>query len=311
MPSKRTKSFDNDVAVICTKNRRDDLYRCLESISRSTEPPRAVAVVDGGSDLNQGDLAQLFEQRMSGVALIYLRSDDYGLVRARNVALNALEDEFRILHFFDDDVILGSTYFELLRGFFRTNRPVGAGGLVNVASPSRPHKLFTTIGIHTNKPGVILPNGFATGSDEVRDTHRVEWLPGCAMSYDLERIGGMRFDERRAYYPIGEDVDFSCRAAARGPLFHVGSAELFHNLSPVNRVGANKWVREDVWHRWAMAEDGLGGVKRGPVITSSILFALLYIAGGALRRNRSHIGMGLSAILGLWEVVSGRGRIAS
>lgn len=311
MNSDSADGYGNDVAVICTKNRKDDLLKCLNSILQSNDPPKAVAVIDGGGGVSELELQSLCSVTRPEIGFIYLRSDEYGLVKARNVALDAFEHRFKVIHFFDDDVILGRLYFTELRAFFRTNKPAGAGGLVKVASPSRPHRIFTILGIHVNKPGVILRNGIAAGSDEIKSIHRVAWLPGCAMSFDLDKSRGLRFDIRRSLHPIGEDVDFSCRVAERGALFHVGSAELFHNLSPVNRVSASKWVREDIWHRWLLAEDSLAEVSKWKVISSSILFAFLYVFGGILSLSYVKLAMGLSSMIGVWDLISGKGRLAS
>lgn len=290
----------DDVVVFCTKNRPADLRSALTSIAGCKMKPNAVAVVDGGIGLEVDDLRRIFEK--TAIEFLYLRSDDFGLVRARNVALSALHSEYDIIHFFDDDVIVHPEYFNTINPIFESHDVVGAGGFVEAKIMPRSNWLFVLLGIHSRNDGVVLKNGFSFGSTFRSGLHEVEWLPGCAMSFNLDKIKDLKFDVRRANYPIGEDVDFGLRASKLGKMIHAGSAKIFHNLSAVNRISQSNWVRQDVWHRSRLAFDKLGRVSFAHVCTSTLLFGFIHIIAGMLYFDRDKLSIGRAALHGLADV---------
>jgi GT2 family glycosyltransferase len=92
--------------VICTRDRPDELSRCLSSLPRQSYPPSEIIVVDNASR----------DQRTRDVALaagvIYVREDRPGLDVARNSgALRATSD---IVAYTDDDVLLHPHWLERL-----------------------------------------------------------------------------------------------------------------------------------------------------------------------------------------------------
>lgn len=108
--------------VICTRDRPDELARCLASLPRQSLRPREIIVVDNASR----------DGRTREVALAagatYLREDRPGLDIARNTG--ALQVTSEIVAFTDDDVLLHPRWLERLVAAFDDPAIAAVTGLV-------------------------------------------------------------------------------------------------------------------------------------------------------------------------------------
>jgi GT2 family glycosyltransferase len=85
--------------VVCTRDRADELTRCLDSLARLSYPDFEVVVVDNGF---AGSGARVVCERARGkLDLTYVREPVAGLARARNTGIAAARND--ILAFIDDD----------------------------------------------------------------------------------------------------------------------------------------------------------------------------------------------------------------
>jgi glycosyltransferase involved in cell wall biosynthesis len=117
------RSEDQSVSVvICTRDRPDELARCLASFSGQTRPPREVIVVDNASR----------EQRTHELSMaaeaIYVREDRPGLDFARNAGIRAASGE--IIVYTDDDVRLHPRWLERIVAAFDDSRIMAVTGQV-------------------------------------------------------------------------------------------------------------------------------------------------------------------------------------
>lgn len=108
--------------VICTRNRPDELRRCLASLPQQTLRPREVIVVDNAS----------IDGRTRDVALaagaVCVREDRPGLDIARNTG--ARRASAPIVAYTDDDVLLHPTWLERLVAAFDAPDIAAVTGLV-------------------------------------------------------------------------------------------------------------------------------------------------------------------------------------
>lgn len=108
--------------IICTRDRPDELARCLASLSSQSRTPDEVIVVDNASR----------DGRTREVALAagvtYVREDRPGLDRARNTGLLATRSE--ILVYTDDDTELHPRWFEQMVSGFDGEQVMAVTGLV-------------------------------------------------------------------------------------------------------------------------------------------------------------------------------------
>lgn len=258
--------WPSDALVIPTRNRIDDIKRCLASIEAASHVPNRILVVDS-SDGRETE--QYCAQ--SHLPITYIKAPR-GWIIQRNIALAEIQEQ--IVHFIDDDVEVEPDYFrELVQALRDSPQAAGVGGAV--ASPdganivNRPTLIGRLALKESLHPGRVLRSGHNIGSFDSPKAINVDWLPGCSMSFRMSAIRGLKFDERREDIP-GEDVDFGLRALERGPLIFTPAARLIHHVSPTNRHDYPWWVRGSVRNRWMLAVDFPHRVSRGLVVYSSI-----------------------------------------
>jgi glycosyltransferase involved in cell wall biosynthesis len=108
--------------VICTRDRPDELARCLESLSEQTHQPKEVVVVDNAS--REGRTREL----AMAADVTYVREDQPGLDFARNAGIRAASAE--IIVYTDDDVRLHPRWLERIVAAFDDSRIMVVTGLV-------------------------------------------------------------------------------------------------------------------------------------------------------------------------------------
>jgi len=295
--------IERDALVICTRNRAQDLERCLRSVEIQSRVPTETLVVDSSDGDEALIVVQEFADRGNIPNLRFVHTAR-GLTKQRNFALDMLSSGVDIVHFIDDDVELAGEYVNsLLTEFEASPHLVGAGGMVLGGNREPPKRLAIWGGRESTTPGRVLPSGFNIGAHETPTAVGMEWLPGCSMSFRRQRIQGLRFDEERVGYAIGEDVDFGLRASAVGELRHVPSARLVHNQSPVNRIDRPEIMRLAVRHRWTLAADGLGRVKRTAVVYGTLTESIHQLLSGVRHANGTSLKCAHAVVLGLLDIL--------
>ena len=108
--------------VICTRDRPEELARCLESFSGQTRRPDQIVVVDNVSRDDRTRLVAL------AAAVDYVREDRPGLDIARNTGTLAATGD--IVAYTDDDVALHPLWLERLVAAFDAGDVMAVTGLV-------------------------------------------------------------------------------------------------------------------------------------------------------------------------------------
>ena len=118
----RQAPFLSTSVVICTRDRPEELQRCLASLPLQTYPPREIIVVDNAPR----------DERTRAVALaagaIYVREDRPGLDIARNTGARHVSSE--VVAYTDDDVLLHPRWLERLIAAFDDPQFAAVTGLV-------------------------------------------------------------------------------------------------------------------------------------------------------------------------------------
>ena len=109
--------------VICTRNRPEDLTRCLASLERCVPSPSEVIVVDNAPG---NDATEQAVRAFPGIR--YVREDRPGLSHARNAGVWAATGE--IVAFTDDDVELPEEWIARLTAPFADPEVASVTGLV-------------------------------------------------------------------------------------------------------------------------------------------------------------------------------------
>lgn len=180
--------------IICTRNGRDRIGNCLESV-RNLAGGFETIVVDDGSDDGTADLVA---EHFPFARL--LRLDPCGLSAARNAGAAAANGE--ILAFTDDDCAPDREWLVRLARVFADGRFAAAGGPNLPPAPRNWHEAVVCA-----SPGAP--------SHVMLDDEEAEHLPGCNLAVTkaaFDAVGG--FDPQ--FQTAGDDVDICWRLRAAG-----------------------------------------------------------------------------------------------
>jgi glycosyltransferase involved in cell wall biosynthesis len=229
---RRCQQLRADISIIIpSKDREEDVNRCVHSIVTQETQPREIVVVDQSARRYSlpvhRSLIHMYEPHLSG------------LTAARNVGIRRATSD--IIFFLDDDCELMTDCVRLLAEGFGEH-PEAIAIACNLLHPPEwqrlsLHKLGSyvfEVGFFNLRPkrtreGVFLRN--ATGVAAFRS-----WL----FQHEL-------FDEKLTGPCTGEDWEFSLRAARYGYIIKLEQARVRHNASRVNRAD----VRRHLQNRWA------------------------------------------------------------
>lgn len=291
-----------DVLVICTRNRRDDLMRCLSTVAGSLRLPAGIVIVDSSDTDASGAFVREWAENVPETLVRYVKSPP-GLTIQRNAALQLVRDYYDIIHFLDDDVSVSEDYFASIISVFEENSDcAGVGGHVEGWWNQKPARLIDRLGgLDSATNGAVTRAGFSCIPRSTAGVSQVHWLSGCCMSFRTNSIRGLEFDGSRLGYGLGEDVDFTMRVAERGSLLHATAARLSHHQSPVNRFSQREIIRQAVRHRWALADAGLGEVRHGWVVLGSVFESLRFAFQGifAPSDKRRYFGLSFASLQGI------------
>ena len=203
--------------VVCETNRRLAL--------QTRRPDRICISVTKSEDAPAPENAGAAEIVLSPV----------GLCAQRNSGLDHVGRDADFVTFFDDDFVPAPDYLERLENYFTAHPDVaGVTGLVLADGVTGPGLSFA------DADCVLAKHSPAPLSDATKIQQRS--LYGCNMSFRREAIEGLRFDETLPLYGWLEDVDFSVRAAHRGPVVKTDAVAGVHlgvkgGRSPGVRLG--------------------------------------------------------------------------
>jgi GT2 family glycosyltransferase len=135
--SRRTQPALSASLIICTRDRPDELRRCLASLPAQSYPPTEVIVVDNASRDNRT------RQVAEAAGVTYVREDRPGLSHARNSGIRHSSAE--VIAFTDDDVILHPRWLERLLFALQESEALAVTGLVLPAElDTEAQQLFET-----------------------------------------------------------------------------------------------------------------------------------------------------------------------
>ena len=220
-------------AVVCTRNRPTELKDVVFDLLSQETPLSKVLIVDS-SDLRNHKSIDLIAELDARISVIRTQP---GLCLQRNRALLELPD-YGIVSFFDDDVRLQSSYIsEIYRVFQSDQKVCGVGGRTDeIPAGSRTIRLRERVfRADSYKSGKLLRSGINIPFYDNTKIYEVDWLPGCCMSFRLDLIKNLEFDETRPGVGWGEDVDFSLKASKYGKLVISPFSSVRHLQSKLNR----------------------------------------------------------------------------
>ncbi len=241
--------MDRVSVIISTKNRTQDVIRCLGSISIQTMLPDEIVIVDSS------DTEQLKEElgAFHVLNIKYIHSKP-GLTLQRNMGKKDSSGD--LLIFLDDDVTLDKDYIKEIMHVFESCRvrPIGGvtGEIVNAGKDKTMVQEFygfvdeifaALFFLVRSGDGRFQLSGFPTilrggSKDKIK---KVEFLYGCNMAFKREVINRFEFDENLCGYGWGEDDDVAYRVSREYQNIYTPFARIvLNNVSP--STGGSKYA---------------------------------------------------------------------
>ena len=200
--------------IICTRNRAEQLERCLRSLQNLSHPPHEIIVVDNApsSDATQQLVAKIPEVK-------YVLEPRPGLSVARNTGIR--HSTGNIIAFTDDDAIVHPDWIARIAQSFSGDRTVAITGLILPAELENEAQLIFQKG-HTGFGWGYRPTTFDTQFfEEMKPLAVPVWRIGAGANMAFRRelfdkIG--YFDERLGAGASGcsEDSEIWYRVLAEG-----------------------------------------------------------------------------------------------
>lgn len=240
-----------DVSVIiCTKDRTDDLIRCLDSLHYQTRLPDELIIVDASQNNKTKDMVEQKKEHLP-FDVIYGKTGS-GLTRQRNTGIGLSQGKY--VFFFDDDVILEQGFIEIICDTFYRFKELDVGGItgriVNIpALPGSWDSLFKQLFFLSDLGhGRVKLSGLP--SIKISDESGfVESLSGGCTAYLKEVFDQFSFDENLKGYAYLEDVDFSYRVGRKYRLFYQPKARLRHYPSTYLKTDSKELRKMFVRHQ--------------------------------------------------------------
>lgn len=224
MSSENNKKLPLVSIVVCTRNRKNLLRKCLNSISESDYPKSnfEVVVVDNGSTDGTTDLENEFSD------FTWLNENTVGLSTARNTGSRAAKGS--IVAFTDDDCVVDSGWLKnLVSSLGEDPSVIGVGGSCYPADPEIIKKKLSNKKM--SGPGIV---------DFGRERKFVNELVGGNFAFRCQAFSVAKFDKRLGRRGAlsfgGEDSDFCFQLTAKGyRLLYTPSAWVYH-MVPASRL---------------------------------------------------------------------------
>jgi glycosyltransferase involved in cell wall biosynthesis len=234
--------------VIATKNRLQDIIKCIESILIQTLLPDEIVIVDS-SDTHE--LNSRIKEFKSGITKIIYVHTKPGVNYQRNIGIEKSSGD--IVFFLDDDTILEKDFLKEIVNVFENDKEKKIGGvqgdIINVKTKNRSvvYSILTAISRTINIAldnifflykignGKFRLSGFPTYRYGTNKMVYVECLPSGLTAFRREVLNEFAWDEN-IYYMT--DDDFSYRVSRKYKNVYTPYARLIHNVSPTAREKA-------------------------------------------------------------------------
>lgn len=227
--------------IICTKNRYDDIIKCIETILKQTILPYELIIVDASDTEKNRDVIQGMIKD-SGIQLKYKHTKP-NTAYQRNVGIAMVDGD--LVFFFDDDVILNNDYHEKILDVYKMDKNQEVAGVTGTVTNTVENpflgKVFRAIfllstaenNLGKKYPSFSLDDGIIS----------IDNMLGCQMSFRRNICNEYQFDPFMGQligYAFLEDREFTLRVAQKNIMLQTPFAKAYHSVSPVAREKINR-----------------------------------------------------------------------
>ena len=233
-------------AIICTKDRFNEVLICVNSILTQTIQPEEIVIIDS-SENNTLEIKLKDLLKDKPIEVNYLNFDA-NLTKARNMGIEISKNQ--IVTFLDDDTVLDKNYFEEILKVFYKYKDINLGGVSgNIINGNQSlvrdffNKLFF---LFRYSNGTFRLSGIQTFvAKSVNNVMKVDSLSGANMSFKKDIIKQFGFDENS---PCSEDDDVAWRISRKFQNMYTPFALIEHNPPELGGYGkrSERWEKEIV-----------------------------------------------------------------
>nr|WP_232058214.1 glycosyltransferase family 2 protein [Cohnella abietis] len=287
---------------ICTRNRHEDLERCIHSISmQNPQFPVEVLIVDDG-EIPETLLTD-FEIILSNpnFELHYYKKQIPGLIHSRVETIRLAKHE--VILFLDDDVELASGYLDRLMDLYnRYPDAAGVGGRDVLLGTSFIWRMFCKVFLYgSNKPGKLSLSGYG-GSMTLwclmKEPFQTEYLVGCNMSFRRGALLDLQPVPWLIGYSVGEDLYLTQVARCYGQVWLDPDLKVIHHQSSQSRDKVKQVAYSDIVnHYYLLRENGSAFWRYICLLWTSIGLLIRSMLRKAHRPKRSGYWSGLKFVI--------------
>lgn len=301
--------------IIPTRNRPQDLARCLRSLQAQRQAPDLVIVCDSSDAEETSVLCEKMAREDSGFCLRYLRSKSRGASIQRNLAIGVLPEDIDYVLLADDDVVFDPEYLALLSGVLSNDVARTIVGIAGVAQEERRlapiwYRAYIRLFLlgNTRACGKVLASGVNIAPALDGACADADWLFGCAL-YRREVFTEVRFAEGLRGYSLYDDVDFSMYARALGRLVVCPCALLDHRHSVLARPDEAAFAEMEIVNRYWLVRRHLPAIRNRLAYWWSVVGLLVIHGSRAISRRSGGAQRWSGTLRGLGRVLQSKGRV--
>jgi GT2 family glycosyltransferase len=294
--------------VIPTKDRRAELRRLLESFAIQSRRPDQILIVDSG---RPG--CRSIDQEFPSLPIKILPFSPPSAAGQRNAGIDAVDPDFDLVGFLDDDVVLDGRALATMMEFWESAADEIGGAAFNLVNgPPQPYlawlkylPMSQRLGFYRKKSGMILPSGFQTIVQYLLQDEYVQWFSASASVWRRSLLTEFRFDEWFEGYSYLEDLDYCYRVGKDYKLMIVAKAKYRHLPSPSGRLSSYFFGVREVKNR-------LYFVRKHPEFSLAkcylalLLRILISLVSSVQERKLSYIPRIGGNVMALFQSVFGR-----
>jgi len=247
----------NVSVIIATMNREKELGQCLDSVVRQTLLPKEIVIVDDGN-LNKEDISKVI---LEPIEFKYHKKNEPSLSKSRNIGAKLAQSQ--LLLFLDDDVVLEPNYIEEIVKVFEADKAGQIGGVSGIIINKRPKPSYFKIWermfcLGFGKPGVILPWGFFTRINNLKDVTRVDWIPGGLSCFRKKVFDNFQLYDFKEFGHGGRhgsaDIEFSLQINKKYKLVVTPFAKLYHYKSESTKMSSYRMSFKQTFNQGVIFE---------------------------------------------------------
>jgi GT2 family glycosyltransferase len=219
---------------IPTKDRFDDLKKCMKSVIAQTSLPVEIIIIDDGN-LTAGQMQDCRKITEPKVTCVYAKKDQPSLSASKNMIAQLAKGELVLI--IDDDVVLENDYVENIIKVFTEDSEsriaAACGMILNLRKKSLLERIWRIMFLlDSGIPGDITSTMFESKITGIQDMCHVKWLSGCNAMFRKDILLKFPFEEFCGGRNALEDIEQALRIRGCGfELVAMPNAKVHHYLS--------------------------------------------------------------------------------